>query len=98
MLDERKTVVDDSLPPPEAPVPGKNEMRLLSVMSGEMTRGEIRDAMKLKNWSNVKRRYLDPCRDQGWIEMTNPEKPRSPKQRFFITPIGRACVEGLEHE
>jgi len=99
MLDERKkTVEDDSVPPAGAPDPGKNEMRLLSVMSAEMTRKEIRDAMKLTNWSNVKRRYLDPCLDRGWIEMTMPEKPHSPKQRFFITPIGQACVEGLEHE
>ncbi len=98
MRDERKTVEDDSVPPAGARVPGKKEMRLLSVMAAEMTRKEIRDAMKLKNWSNVKQRYLDPCLDQGWIEMTMPEKPHSPKQRFFITPVGRACVEGLEHE
>jgi len=98
MPDERKTVEDDSVPPAEAPVPRKNEMRLLSVMSAEMTRKEIRVAMTLKDWSNVKRRYLDPCLDQGWIEMTMPEKPRSPKQRFRITPVGRARVEGLEDE
>ena len=98
MLDERKTVEDDSVPPAEPPVPRKNEMRLLSVMSAEMTRKEIRDAMKLKNWNNVKRRLgwsLDPCLDQGWIEMTIPEKPRSPKQRFRITPVGRTCRRQL---
>ncbi len=96
MLDERKTVEDDSVPPAGAPVPGKNEMRLLSVMSGEMTRKEIRDALNLKRSSNVKQRYLDPCLDQGWIEMTMPEKPRSPKQRFRITPVGRACVKAFD--
>ena len=96
MLDERKTVEDDSVPLAGAPVPGKNEMRLLSVMSGEMTRKEIRDALNLKSSSNVKQRYLDPCLDQGWIEMTMPEKPRSPKQRFRITPVGRACVKAFD--
>lgn len=96
MLDERRTAEDDSVPPAGAPVPGKNEMRLLSVMSGEMTRMEIRDALNLKSSSNVKQRYLDPCLDQGWIEMTMPEKPRSPKQRFRITPVGRACVKAFD--
>jgi len=96
MLDERKSAEDDSVPPAGAPVPGKNEMRLLPVMSGEMTRKEIRDALNLRNWRNVKRRYLDPCLDQGWIEMTMPEKPRSPKQRFRITPAGRAWVKAFD--
>ena len=30
--------------------------------------------------------------------MTMPEKPSSPKQRFRITPDGRACVEAFEGE
>ena len=82
----------------EAPVPGNAAMRLLSVMSGEMTRKEIRDALSLKSGSHVKKQYLDPCQEKGWIEMTMPEKPRSPKQRFRITPVGRACVEAFEDE
>ena len=40
----------------------------------------------------------DPCQEKGWIEMTMPEKPSSPKQRFRITPDGRACVEAFEGE
>ena len=98
MLDERRTAEDDSVPPAGAPVPGKNEMRLLSVMSGEMTRKEIRDALNLKSPSNVKQRYLDPCKKKGWIEMTKPETPTSQNQRFYITPDGRACLEAFEDE
>ncbi|MDE0081463.1 MAG: DNA-processing protein DprA [Gammaproteobacteria bacterium] len=94
--DERKIVADDSGSPAEAPGPGKNEMRLLSVMSGEMTRNEIRDALNFKSWSNVKQRYLDPCQEKGWIEMTMPDKPTSRNQRFRITPAGRTCVEARE--
>ena len=98
VLDERKVVEDDSESATEAPVPGNAAMRLLSVMSGEMTRKEIRDALSLKSGSHVKKQYLDPCQEKGWIEMTMPEKPRSPKQRFRITPVGRACVEAFEDE
>ena len=90
---ERKIMEIDSGSPAEAPVPGEAAMQLLSVMSGEMTRREIRDALNLKDGWHVKKRFLDPCLERGWIEMTMPGKPRSPKQRFRITRSGRACVE-----
>ena len=98
VLDERKSKEDDSEAPADAPVPGKAAMRLLLVMSGEMTRKEIRDALNLNSRGHVKKQYLDPCLEKGWIEMTMPEKPSSRKQRFRITPDGRACVEAFEGE
>ena len=63
-LDEPKIVEDDSESPTKVPVPGKKEMQLLFVMSGEMTRKEIRDALKLKSiatsrsniWIRVRKR------------------------------------------
>ena len=70
--------------------------RLLPVMAGEMTRGEIRKALGLKNWGHVKKRYVDPCLGEGWIEMTNRRKLRSPKQRFRRTPAGRSLAAALE--
>ena len=95
--DGRRIVEDECESPTKAPVPGKAATQLLSVMSGEMTRKEIRDALKLKSRSHVKRRFLDPCLENGWIEMTMPENPRSPNQCFFITPAGRACVKAFEN-
>ena len=97
-LDEPKIVEDDSESPTKVPVPGKKEMQLLFVMSGEMTRKEIRDALELKSDSYVKQQFRDPCLEKGWIKMTMPEKPSSKKQRFRITPDGRACVEAFEGE
>ena len=73
-------------------------MRLLRLMSGEMTRKEVRDALKLKPATDIKNRYLDPCLEQGWIKMTMPKKPTSPKQRFRITSAGRARVKVFEDE
>ena len=59
-LAERTTAEDEPESPDEAPVPGKNEKRLLPVMSGEVSRKEIRDALRLKSGSDVKKRFLDP--------------------------------------
>ncbi len=76
----------------DGPVPGELPMRLLREMSGEMTRKDILAALGLRSRGNLKERYLDPCLGAGWIEMTTPEKPRSPKQRFRITAAGRAQI------
>ena len=92
---ERKIMEIDSASPAEAPVPGEAAMQLLSVMSGEMSRKEIRDALNLKSRGHVKKRFLDPCLESGWIEMTMPKKPSHPKQRFRITREGRACMEAI---
>ncbi len=97
-LDEQTIVDGDSGSPAEAPALGKAAKRLLPVMSGEMTREEIRAALGLKDWGHIKKRYLDPCLEGGWIEMTMPDKPSSKKQRFRITPVGRTCVVGSEDE
>ncbi|MDE0101169.1 MAG: DNA-processing protein DprA [Bryobacterales bacterium] len=90
--------VEDSLPSTKAasPLATKAGNRLLPQMAGEMTRGEIRVALGLKNWGHVKKRYVDPCLDEGWIEMTNRQKPRSPKQRFRRTVAGRSLAARLK--
>ncbi len=107
VADTRQSVVRESeapesgdptkpLPPslkriaPETVEVGK---RLLPVLTDEMTRKEICTALNLRSWGNVKMRYVDPCLDQSWIEMTIPNKPTSRYQRFRRTPAGRTLAE-----
>ena len=94
-LYEPKIVEEDSESPAEGSAPGKTEMRLLRVMSGEMSRQEVCDALKLKSKSDVKKRFLDPCLEDGWIEMTMPTKPSSRNQRYRLTTAGRRVAEPL---
>ncbi len=94
VLDERTIVKDDSESPTEGLVHGEKERRLLRV-SGWMTRKEICVALKLTNWSWAKKRYVDPFRDRGWIEMRLPEESPSPNQRFRITTAGQRVAEAL---
>ncbi len=60
------------------------ENRLLSVLSGEMTRQAIQQAMGLKDEDHFRRMYLLPALEAGLIEMTIPEKPRSSKQKYRL--------------
>ena len=98
--------VGESAGPPLAPHqssvepsrPTPSARRLLTAMSGQMTRQEILTAMGLRHRGNLRQRYLEPCLQQGWIEPTIPDKPRSRNQRFRITTIGRNHLKELAPE
>ena len=64
-------------------------VRLLEVISGEMNRRQIQEALGLKNTEHVRKTYLLPALQAGLIEMTIPDKPRSKKQCYRLTTAGR---------
>jgi ATP-dependent DNA helicase RecG len=41
---------------------------------------------------------LNPALEAGLVEMTLPDKPRSGKQKYRLTPKGRALVVQLQPE
>jgi len=52
----------------------------------------------LKHWKTFQANYLAPLMAMGVLERTIPDKPRSPKQRYRITPAGRAVLEQAQKE
>jgi len=42
--------------------------------------------------TKFRNQVLNPLMDAGLLEMTLPDKPRSPKQRYRITPLGREIL------
>ncbi len=46
--------------------------------------------MELKDDEHFRKAYLLPALAVGLIEMTIPEKPKSSKQRYRLTPLGKA--------
>ena len=66
--------------------------RLLSVMTGEMKRAEIQQALSLKHEDHFRDAYLLPALAAQVIEMTQPDKPRSSKQRYRCTERGLALL------
>jgi ATP-dependent DNA helicase RecG len=67
-------------------------VKMLEVMSGEMTRKDIQTALKLKGRANFEDRYLKPTLGLGFVEMTIQDKPRSRMQKYRLTPAGRAML------
>ena len=74
------------------------EVRLLQVMSGEMTRQRLQEALGLKHEDHFRKAYLIPALRSGLIEMTIPDKPRSSKQRYRLTAAGSAYLEQTEEK
>lgn len=49
----------------------------------------------MKHWQTVLQNYLTPLLQSGLIEMTVPDKPNSPKQRYRWGETGRKIMGGL---
>ena len=74
------------------------EVRLLRVMSGEMTRQRLQEALGLKHEDHFCKAYLIPALRSGLIAMTIPDKPRSSKQRYRLTAAGSEYLKQTEEK
>ena len=61
-----------------------------------MTRRQIQEALDLKHEDHFRKTYLLPALQSGLIEMTIPDKPRSSKQRYRLTPAGREYLKQIK--
>ncbi len=58
-----------------------------------MKRRDMQTALGLKHEDHFREAYLLPALKLGGIEMTLPDKPRSSKQRYRITPRGEEILK-----
>ena len=68
---------------------------LISAVSGEMTRMEIQESLKLSDKRNFNINYLLPALKLNLIEMTIPDKPNSRNQRYRLTIPGEELKREL---
>jgi len=71
--------------------------RVLLVIFDEMKSSEIQSALQLKHREYFRDNYLIPAMENGYIEMTIPETPNHPDQRYRLTPNGIALKQQLEN-
>ena len=65
---------------------------LLLELKGEMSVDEIRQRVCIADREDFRKRYLTPALTAGYIEMTQPNSPRSPTQRYRLTSRGAEVV------
>ena len=70
--------------------------RLLAVCNGELSRAELQEKLGLRHRDNFIETYLQPALNDGLLEMTIPDKPRSSKQKYRLTEKGRAVLGLLD--
>lgn len=65
--------------------------QLLATFQGDETLkiGELLNRLGLKHRPSFRKNYLQPALAGGWIEMTEPDSPNSPTQRYRLTEKGR---------
>ncbi len=69
---------------------------MLKVLQGAMTRGEIQAALGLHDEKHFRESYQQVAVRLGLIEMTIPDKPRSPSQKYRLTDKGRSVLAESE--
>ena len=62
--------------------------RLVFALIGEMSRQQLMDRLELRHSPNFRDNYLDPAFNEGLIEMTIPDKPKSINQKYRLTAKG----------
>jgi ATP-dependent DNA helicase RecG len=77
-------------PPPQVTHQVTHQVkRLLELLQGEMTRGQLMNALGLKGRMHFSKEYLAPAMEAGYIEMTIPEKSNSRFQKYRLTTKGK---------
>jgi Fic family protein len=65
-------------------------VRIIQALTGgEMGSSNLMNALSLSHRPTFRTNYLTPALDEGWIERTQPDSPRSPTQRYRLTEKAR---------
>jgi hypothetical protein len=62
-----------------------DQVRILKNCSNENSAAELIEILKRTNKTKFKQTILDPLINCGFFELTVPDKPKSPKQRYRFT-------------
>ena len=69
--------------------------KLLLALDGEMTRAAVMKSVGIKNRPTFLEFYLTPALKLGLVEMTQPNSPRSPTQKYRLTEKGKSLQATL---
>ena len=72
--------------------------RLVIALIGEMRSDATMASIGIKQKEDFRTRYLKPAIVNGFVEMTQPDSPRSPTQKYRLTEKGVALAKQQEAE
>lgn len=62
---------------------------IISELNNEMKRLEVQKALDLKHEDYFRANYLLPAINEGYIELTYPNSPNHPHQKYRLTEMGK---------
>ena len=57
-----------------------------------MSREELMNTLNLDDRKNFRVTYLNPAMTDFLVELTIPDKPKSSKQKYRLTPLGKNFI------
>ena len=69
--------------------------KLLAACTSELSRSELMKAVRIRDRVSFSRNYLEPALAESLIEMTQPDSPKSPTQKYRLTAKGRVLLESV---
>ncbi len=79
--------------PDKYPASARQVAKALLQRGADMTRAELQETLNLADREHFSKKYLQPALDYRLVEMTIPDKPRSSKQKYRLTPQGKEFLE-----
>ena len=71
---------------------------LILLMENEYSRSELMGLLQLKHGQTFRGNYLNPALTDVLIEMTQPDSPKSPTQKYRLTAKGKALKAQLKNK
>lgn len=81
------------LPPQATPQATPQVEKLLQYCNEPLSREELQQALKIQDRKYFRKTFLRPALEDGFIELTIPDKPNSPLQKYRLTEKGRAFLD-----
>ena len=75
-------------PPVAPPVDGLVVRLIIALQSGEKGNAELLRVIGIRDRARLRKRYLKVALEKGFVEMTEPDSPHSPNQKYKLTPLG----------
>ena len=71
---------------------------LLEIGDDQFSAKELMKRVGLSHRPTFLYDYLQPALAGGWLEMTHPDTPKSPRQRYRLTRAGKQLAQELADE
>lgn len=66
---------------------------MIRMLESASSATDLRAVMGMNNATKFKNNYLNPLIELGAVEMTRPDSPNSPTQRYRLTEAGKGLLE-----